>query len=85
MDQRDYGTGALILRDLGITNMNLLTNNPSKRAGLEGFGLNIIKRSPLKGETTPENFLILKQRRTKWVIILLMNKVAVVSSSYYKI
>ena len=65
MDQRDYGTGALILRDLGITNMNLLTNNPSKRAGLEGFGLNIIKRSPLIGETTPENTSYLDTKKDK--------------------
>ena len=50
-DQRDYGTGALILRNLGISNMNLLTNNPSKRAGLEGYGLNITKRTPLLGQT----------------------------------
>ncbi len=65
MDQRDYGTGALILRDLGITNMNLLTNNPSKRAGLEGFGLNIVKRTPLKGKTTPENTSYLETKENK--------------------
>ena len=65
MDQRDYGTGALILRDLGITNMNLLTNNPSKRAGLEGFGLNIVKRTPLRGKTTPENTSYLETKENK--------------------
>ena len=65
MDQRDYGTGALILRDLGITNMNLLTNNPSKRAGLEGFGLNITKRTPLIGKTTPENTTYLDTKKDK--------------------
>ena len=65
MDQRDYGTGALILRDLGITNMNLLTNNPSKRAGLEGFGLNIVKRTPIKGKTTPENTSYLETKENK--------------------
>ena len=65
MDQRDYGTGALILRDLGISNMNLLTNNPSKRAGLEGFGLNILKRTPLLGKVTEENSDYLNTKKTK--------------------
>lgn len=65
MDQRDYGTGALILRELGITNMNLLTNNPSKRAGLEGFGLNIIKRTPLLGKVTKDNTRYLETKKNK--------------------
>tara|TARA_B100000497_G_scaffold84301_1_gene93973 strand:+ start:6752 stop:7954 length:1203 start_codon:yes stop_codon:yes gene_type:complete len=65
MDQRDYGTGALILRNLGITNMNLLTNNPSKRAGLEGFGLNISKRTPLIGKVTDDNSGYLQTKKTK--------------------
>ena len=64
-DQRDYGTGALILRNLGISNMNLLTNNPSKRAGLEGYGLNITKRTPLIGQTTPENKKYLETKKDK--------------------
>lgn len=64
-DQRDYGTGALILRNLGISNMNLLTNNPSKRAGLEGYGLNITKRTPLVGQTTPENEKYLETKKAK--------------------
>ena len=64
-DQRDYGTGALILRNLGISNMNLLTNNPIKRAGLEGYGLNITKRTPLIGQTTPENENYLKTKKEK--------------------
>ena len=64
-DQRDYGTGALILRNLGITNMNLLTNNPSKRAGLEGYGLIIAKRTPLLGKQTPENSKYLETKKDK--------------------
>ena len=64
-DQRDYGTGALILRNLGITNMNLLTNNPSKRAGLEGYGLIITKRTPLMGQITPENSKYLETKKEK--------------------
>ena len=64
-DQRDYGTGALILRSLGIEKMNLLTNNPSKRAGLEGYGLSITKRTPLLGQTTPENEKYLETKELK--------------------
>ena len=64
-DQRDYGTGALILRALGIEKMNLLTNNPQKRAGLEGYGLSIAKRTPLLGETTPENKKYLETKETR--------------------
>ena len=47
VDARDYGTGAQILVDLGIRSMRLLTNNPSKRAGLEGYGLSVVERVPL--------------------------------------
>jgi 3,4-dihydroxy 2-butanone 4-phosphate synthase/GTP cyclohydrolase II len=46
-DARDYGTGAQILADLGVKSMRLLTNNPTKRAGLEGYGLVITDRVPL--------------------------------------
>ena len=47
-DARDYGTGASILADLGLTTLRLLTNNPAKRAGLEGFGLEIVERVPIE-------------------------------------
>ena len=47
VDARDYGTGAQILVDLGIRSMRLLTNNPAKRAGLEGYGLSVVERVPL--------------------------------------
>ena len=47
-DARDYGTGAQILADLGIRSMRLLTNNPTKRAGLEGYGLSIVEPVPLE-------------------------------------
>ncbi|GIS45581.1 MAG: hypothetical protein Ct9H90mP17_4240 [Actinomycetota bacterium] len=84
MDQRDYGTGAFILRDLGnFFKMNLLTNNPSKRAGLEGFGLNIVKRkTPLREKQHQRILHILRQKKTRWVIILMKNKVAIVYSDY---
>jgi len=55
VDARDYGIGAQILADLGVTSMRLLTNNPAKRAGLEGYGLSITERVPLQTRPTPEN------------------------------
>lgn len=54
-DARDYGIGAQILSDLGVTSMRLLTNNPTKRAGLEGHGLTIVERVPLETAPTAEN------------------------------
>src|SRR5207244_802001 len=47
MDDRDYGIGAQILRDLDVTRMKLITNNPRKRAGLTGYGLEIVENIPL--------------------------------------
>ena len=64
-DARDYGVGAQILADLGITTMRLLTNNPTKRAGLEGYGLRIVDRIPLQSEPTAENIDYLKVKRDK--------------------
>lgn len=54
-DARDYGTGAQILADLGVRSMRLLTNNPAKRAGLEGYGLRIVERVPLEIHPNPHN------------------------------
>ena len=54
-DARDYGTGAQILADLGVRSMRLLTNNPAKRAGLEGYGLSIVERVPLVIEPNDHN------------------------------
>jgi len=64
-DQRDYGVGMQILRDLGICEPRLLSNNPAKRAGLEGYGLSVLDRVPLVTERTPENndYLEAKRRR----------------------
>ena len=52
-DARDYGTGAQILADLGVQSMRLLTNNPAKRAGLDGFGIVITERVPLSIDSEP--------------------------------
>lgn len=62
MDLRDYGIGAQILADLGVTQMDILTNNPKKLVGMEGYGLKIRKRIPI--ETEP-NQINLKYLRTK--------------------
>ena len=64
-DPRDYGIGAQILADLGVQSMRLLTNNPSKRAGLEGYGLSIAERVPLETHPTPQNREYLRTKREK--------------------
>ncbi|MCW2599606.1 MAG: 3,4-dihydroxy-2-butanone 4-phosphate synthase [Frankiales bacterium] len=64
-DARDYGTGAQILVDLGIHTMRLLSNNPAKRAGLEGYGLEIVGRVPLPAHPTKENLRYLKTKRDR--------------------
>ena len=64
-DERDYGIGAQILRDLGITQMRLMTNNPVKRSGLEGYGLQIVETIPIvvKPNRYNERYLKTKQDR----------------------
>jgi 3,4-dihydroxy 2-butanone 4-phosphate synthase / GTP cyclohydrolase II len=64
-DARDYGTGAQILVDLGIRTMRLLSNNPTKRAGLEGYGLEIVGRVGLPVHATPENLRYLRTKRDR--------------------
>jgi 3,4-dihydroxy 2-butanone 4-phosphate synthase/GTP cyclohydrolase II len=64
-DARDYGTGAQILVDLGIHTMRLLSNNPAKRAGLEGYGLRIVGQVPLPTHTNPENLRYLETKRDR--------------------
>ncbi|MDP8969822.1 MAG: bifunctional 3,4-dihydroxy-2-butanone-4-phosphate synthase/GTP cyclohydrolase II [Actinomycetota bacterium] len=64
-DLRDYGTGAQILVDLGLSTLRLLSNNPAKRAGLEGFGLEIVERVPLETTPTTENLRYLQTKRDK--------------------
>lgn len=65
-DARDYGTGAQILTDLGVRSMRLLTNNPDKRAALEGFGLHITAREPLQVPPTPDNARYLRTKRDRF-------------------
>jgi 3,4-dihydroxy 2-butanone 4-phosphate synthase/GTP cyclohydrolase II len=64
-DARDYGTGAQILADLGVRGIRLLSNNPTKRAGLEGYGLRIVERIGLPVAQTPENLRYLTTKRDR--------------------
>ena len=64
-DARDYGTGAQILVDLGVRSMRLLTNNPAKRVGLDGYGLTIIERVPLPVRANAENIRYLRTKRDR--------------------
>ncbi|MFC6088585.1 bifunctional 3,4-dihydroxy-2-butanone-4-phosphate synthase/GTP cyclohydrolase II [Saccharothrix sp. BKS2] len=64
-DARDYGTGAQILCSLGVKSMRLLTNNPAKRVGLEGYGLRVLDRVPLPISPNPENLRYLRTKRDR--------------------
>ena len=65
VDSREYGIGAQILVDLGVSKMRLMTNNPSKYGGLEGFGLNIVERVPLESNPTAYNIDYLRTKRER--------------------
>jgi 3,4-dihydroxy 2-butanone 4-phosphate synthase/GTP cyclohydrolase II len=65
MDERDYGVGAQILRDLNISKIKLMTNNPKKRAGLMGFGLEIVENVSLQIKSNKHNSLYLKTKKEK--------------------
>ena len=64
-DPRDYGVGAQILVDLGVRSMRLLTNNPTKRAGLEGYGLSIVERVSLQARVNEHNVAYLRAKKSK--------------------
>jgi 3,4-dihydroxy 2-butanone 4-phosphate synthase/GTP cyclohydrolase II len=65
MDERDYGVGAQILRDLGVSKMRLMSNNPKKRTGLIGYGLEIVESVPLEVEPNPHNVSYLATKKAK--------------------
>lgn len=73
-DERDYGIGAQILRDLGLSKIRLMSNNPTKRTGLIGYGLEIIETLPLEIESNEHNELYLKTKRDKMGHSLKLNK-----------
>jgi 3,4-dihydroxy 2-butanone 4-phosphate synthase/GTP cyclohydrolase II len=64
-DLRDYGIGAQILRDLGVSHMRLLTNNPKKIVGLAGYGLEVVERVPLEMDANDMNEKYLRTKRDK--------------------
>ena len=64
-DRRDYGIGMQILLDLGLREIRLLTNNPAKRAGLEGYGLHLVERVPIQTTPNVHNIRYLETKRTK--------------------
>ena len=65
MDERDYGVGAQILRQLNVTKLKLMSNNPRKRAGLAGYGLEIIEIVPIEIQSNPHNEKYLQTKRDK--------------------
>ncbi|MGO1243342.1 MAG: bifunctional 3,4-dihydroxy-2-butanone-4-phosphate synthase/GTP cyclohydrolase II [Sphingobacterium sp.] len=72
-DLRDYGVGAQILRHLGVTKMRLMSNNPTKRAGLVGYGLEIVENVPIEITPNPFNEAYLKTKRDKMGHLILKN------------
>ena len=64
-DQRDYGIGAQIMADLGLTRIRLLTNNPKKRIGLEGYGLQVVETIPIICPPNPHNIHYLETKEKK--------------------
>ena len=64
-DERDYGVGAQILRELGITKMKLMTNNPVKRIGLEGYGLEIVENVPIEIKPNPHNQQYMETKKSR--------------------
>jgi 3,4-dihydroxy 2-butanone 4-phosphate synthase/GTP cyclohydrolase II len=73
MDERDYGVGAQILRDLGVTKIRLISNNPKKRAGLIGYGLEIVESVPIEIASNPYNLTYLTTKRDKMGHTILNN------------
>jgi 3,4-dihydroxy 2-butanone 4-phosphate synthase/GTP cyclohydrolase II len=74
MDERDYGVGAQILRDLGVTKIKLITNNPKKRVGLMGYGLEIVENVTIEMVPNPHNEKYLLTKRDKLGHTILKNK-----------
>lgn len=74
MDERDYGIGAQILRDLGVTKMRLMSNNPKKRTGLVGYGLEVVENVPIELEANDHNRLYLDTKRDKMGHSIRLNK-----------
>jgi 3,4-dihydroxy 2-butanone 4-phosphate synthase/GTP cyclohydrolase II len=74
MDERDYGVGAQILRDLGVSKIRLMSNNPKKRAGLIGYDLEIVENIPIEVKSNEHNQLYLQTKRDKMGHTLKLDK-----------
>jgi 3,4-dihydroxy 2-butanone 4-phosphate synthase/GTP cyclohydrolase II len=74
MDERDYGIGAQILRDLGVSKMRLMSNNPKKRTGLVGYGLEVVENVPIELEANDHNRFYLETKRDKMGHTIRLNK-----------
>ncbi len=84
VDSREYGVGAQILADLGVEKMRLLTNNPAKRAGLQGFGLEIVERVPLPVVPNKHNITYLTTKETRMGHLYSENKFSEYKLSEHK-
>jgi 3,4-dihydroxy 2-butanone 4-phosphate synthase/GTP cyclohydrolase II len=74
VDTRSYGTGAQILADLGVTRLRLITNNPAKYRGLDGYGLQILGRVGLPTSTSPHNVRYLRTKQERMGHLLAMGE-----------
>jgi len=72
-DSRDYGIGAQVLYDLGLRQLRLLTNNPRKRVGLDGYGLTVVEEVPLAAEPNRHNIDYLRTKRDRMGHITLLS------------
>lgn len=72
-DERDYGCGAQMLRKLGVHKMRLITNNPTKRVGLEAYGLEIVENVPIEITPNEYDYKYLKTKKTAWDILYICN------------
>ena len=70
VDERDYGVGAQILRQIGVTKMRLITNNPVKRVGLEAYGLTVVENIPIEVKLNPHNEFYMKTKKERMGHIL---------------
>jgi 3,4-dihydroxy 2-butanone 4-phosphate synthase/GTP cyclohydrolase II len=73
-DLRDYGLGAQILRDLGVRRIRLMTNNPKKIVGLQGYGLEVVERVPIETKPGRRNMAYLKTKKIKMGHLLSLGK-----------
>lgn len=73
IDSREYGIGAQILADLGVSKLRLMTNNPAKYGGLGGYGLSVVERVPINTIPTPENEAYLRTKRERMGHLIDMN------------